>query len=354
MKKFTLLLLLLGLTILTYTQIVILEDELVITGDIVVEAYDEMPDSLLIPGLPGPDKVWDFTMLTENYSDTTWFINPDWTPYDEYFPDANFAMIAIEDSSYIFFERTPLKFSAVGTVYEIDTFGIIPMPVIPEEIITDLPMLYGNADTGFFYQEFKAAVPVIFVDSMKYKIATTKTSVIDAWGTMSIPSGTYNVLRMHVIREEVDSVWIKFPIFGWRYIDSLRVNRIIEHYTWWSNDIGTGTIIVDMLMNELSGDVEGISYLKEAPFQDIEENNPATNIRVFPNPASTEVCFEFPGSFEGILRISNASSKLITDKNIKDENPVCISLKDNATGFYVYHIRDKNNKRLKSGKIIKK
>ena len=63
------------------------------------------------------------------------------------------------------------------------TFPGFSSDLVPEGIIDSLDLPFG-----------------ITPDSFRFGVMTTRTSTVDAWGTMTIPSGTYEVLARTPIR----------------------------------------------------------------------------------------------------------------------------------------------------------
>lgn len=52
-------------------------------------------------------------------------------------------------------------------------------------------------------------------DSLRYRVAISQIDVVDAWGSMSIPGGTYNVLREKRTRYTETRLDGKYPPLGW-------------------------------------------------------------------------------------------------------------------------------------------
>ncbi len=52
-------------------------------------------------------------------------------------------------------------------------------------------------------------------DSFRYRVAISQTDVVDAWGSLSIPGGTYNVLREKRTRYQETRLDGKYPPLGW-------------------------------------------------------------------------------------------------------------------------------------------
>lgn len=338
---------------LSFSQIVINSDDIATIGDIIVMANDTNPDPTIVPGPAGEDLSWDFSALTMDDTDTTWVVNPDWTQFQEDFPDANLAMITIDDSVFSFFHISPEQLVLHGMVLDISFLGPVKLTIEPGEEIAEFPVEYGNYNTQEIVQDVKFAVDTIIIDSMRIKVESSITTEIDSWGSMTIPMGTYDVIRSHETRYVSDSFWVHIPQTGWMLIDSLSQNYTTDTYNWWSNDPNTGFYIVTYETNSLEPEVKNVSYMYEPKYQNINENFSYNDINLYPNPFSSDLIIDMQKEQNAILQIFDLTGRqhIETRINQKKQN---IDLSQLKCGFYFYRLTTLDNQIIGMGKVIKK
>ena len=95
-KLFTIAVAFIGLN--SFAQITVTDANLMNVGDIIYQAYDEMPAPSISVGNVGPNQVWDFSTLQAQEYDTTEFIDPAGTPYGADHPSANLCIY--DDGEY--------------------------------------------------------------------------------------------------------------------------------------------------------------------------------------------------------------------------------------------------------------
>jgi hypothetical protein len=151
-------------------------------------------------GSAGENQFWDFSDVTfpaEQY--TIHFIQPDGTPFFDEFPTANVAgrmsitYDTLELSAYTYIEATEDRMTFLGSAS--DFLGMV-------EIETDgdfapLPITYGTEwmITRYDTMETNPAYTVVQVE--------TVLAEIDGWGTVTVPAGTFECLRLQTNWTEV-------------------------------------------------------------------------------------------------------------------------------------------------------
>ena len=350
MKKLILLFISLLTAGIATSQIVITSAEVVGQGDVVVQAYDDDPDPSIQPGDAGANISWDFSALVEGEVDTLHFINPDDTPYGGEYPSANLAM-TISDSGYFYMEKNSDKMAWIGMVTDFDTLGMMNVPVVPEDIVADFDMEYGNTLDESFYLllQFEGTVPQ--VDSIRMKMTTESSSEIDAWGEVTLPMGTYNALRVHETATSTDSIWIKTAL-GWTFTSATESSS--ESYSWWSDDPGTGFVLATLSMDEEDRQATNVTYMKTEVIQDVEEVAfNAEDVNVFPNPVSDVLNISFTQEMNGAIQIIDLTGRTVESRNI-NSTFMSVDLANEPEGIYFYRILNEADMPLHTGKVVKK
>ncbi len=349
MKKITITLLIIFSAVFTQAQITITNSDFAPAGTTIVQINDTMPDASIVPGNPGSNKSWDFSALHKNTYDTIFAELPSATPYGDKFPDANYTLkrITNNDTMYAYMIKNEDVLSNIGIAGTMgDSSTPIAFDIIPQNIIIDFPMQYGNHSDENYYYEITVVSPAPGPDSIKMKYSTVKTVDVDAWGNITIPSGTYNTLRTKTVSFETDSTWIL--MFGvWNFIMSDTSTTV--SYDWYTNEVSPGFTLMSMDYNDSV--VSNVTFLNGVPVG-IKQNKLNT-IAIYPNPAKEIVVFRLNEYVNGNMNIYNNLGRKILEKKING-NIFKINVAGFLSGNYFVVINDNTNSKLQySGKFIK-
>lgn len=207
------------------------EDILDLIGTTLIMEIEEAESIIVDVGPAGENQQWNLTQaINERSTFEQIFLAPDNTQLSSDFPNANFAwsILGTEDEDigeialYEYFEVTPDSFSSLGGgVYssQFDT-SIIFKGI---EDIAPLPLNYNTTWT--------ATETDTSVDFIGFSLITIDTTVntVDGWGTLTLPSGTFDCLR---VRAETRCMEITKQ--GDAIINT-EVSTSIQ-YTWVSNN----------------------------------------------------------------------------------------------------------------------
>jgi len=353
MRKLLLSFLLLSLAITTFAQITVTNNDIAPAGTTIYQGFNDISFGDIVPGDFGPDRTWDFTDATASSIDTINFILPSSTPFGSVFPNANFAFFStdIEGANiYAYMIRNDDIFSNIGYAVETEEFGNVYNYVAPEDIIINFPMEYENSYNELVTNDMKIPSPMPGYDSIRTKSTIVKETIIDAWGSLSIPLGTYNALRQRVDEEQTDSTFMMATGSGvWTFLDAFTENTTT--YSWWSDDVSVGFVLFSIDIDEF-GDVESISFYNGSHVGLSETAIVETN--VFPNPASDMLYFEFDKVIDGELVLMNQLGQVVSKDIIKNQSDLQIDISQLPAGIYVYSTTNSAGDLLNSGKVLKK
>ena len=196
------------------------------------------------------------------------------------------------------------------------------------DIIYDFPMDYGNnsgSDASYLI-----SVPTLGTYGQDF----SRSKVVDGWGTVSTPYGTFDCLRVKTTLTTTDTL----------YIDALGVGSSIPRgteyiYDWIAK--GEGIPVFTAIANA-AGVVTEASYLTEHLTS--TESYTASSIRLFPNPTFGQIKIE--SDLRGNYLLFDLTGKLIK----KDVYEVFtkIDLSTFKSGFYIITLIAEN------GQIITK
>lgn len=224
------------------SQIIITSSDFANIGTLINQSTDKTPAASITPGSSGENKVWDFTELQSDTSITIHYVDPASTPFANNFPQANMCGY-IPDSMTAFVNKSNSSVQLLGASGDFIGNGIeVPMVFNNPETMITLPATYNTAfnDTSSYNIKIKYGLTVlgIKIDSARQKENCYITSIIDAWGTIKTPDGSFPCLRQNNFRHVVDSTWVKYPAIlgGWKLFQSKAYD--LRTYTYYINGAG--------------------------------------------------------------------------------------------------------------------
>ncbi len=331
-----------------FSQITITNANIAPEGVTIIQANDTLPDSSIQPGNSGANQTWNFSAATADYLDTLYTELPSWTPYADSFPNANYVIRQTfsGDTSYVFADRNDDFFASLGYAGSMDDSSFVTLEVIPQEIIMDFPVEYGNQRTESFYYQETMVSTIPGTDSLRFKTATEKSVEVDAWGTITMPNGSYNCLRTITNRTDYDSVWIKMA-GAWTLVSSDTTFSL--SYDWYTNEILPGFDLFSLEYTD--GVVSNVSFLY-ATQVGVSENKNTTAV-IAPNPVKNHTIVQLSEKTTGTLKLYNQSGMCVVQKPVNGST-VALSLESLPAGIYVVVVTDasKTGKQF-TGKLVK-
>ena len=299
MKRIFFSLLALMIAITSMAQITITIDDLIDAGDSVNLAVVDSVPAGFNAGPSGPDRHWDFTNLMMDTTSVLKFTDPSTTPYGGEFPSSNIAVEGlVEDmglEGYAYGSRSADLFQIDGGAGSYDIFEDIIVPFNPPEVMFDFPVNYLDSSLQTTVMQIEIDSPEPGADSVRVRITSILDSKVDAWGELSTPNWTGQVLRYRDVRTTIDSTWIKV-LFFWIFLESNENTGVM--YRYMANDVGYPVLMFNADANET--DFSRINYHLDAGVGEAELPMLAqTSFTVFPNPANDIMYCKFEDAFEG-------------------------------------------------------
>lgn len=347
-----------------FSQITVVSTDLINMGDTLYESSDTLPSALISVGNIGANQTWDFSSLQKHDSIVTIAMDPSSTPFGSIHPTAN---ICIEDDGqFTYFEKSMSGINLTG-------FDNIPL----NKLVLPLPLTYGQnisvPSTVLYDSSFSAAVlppgagdtiagPGFTVDSLKFVVESSSEFNVDAWGTMILPDGSFDVLRLKF--EDVTSTTYEahctnaaFGLSGWGFpVPSSIIAPEVEKniiYQWWTNDPSIDFFLCSIDVDSLDNIVSGVDFVftptSAAPPAGIE-NNFLELISVYPIPSSDQLIIETGVSCLTELILLDVMGKLVVSDSFTSNTKIDLSKFSKGT----YFLNLKNSKADISKKIIVK
>lgn len=345
MKKFTYLFLLtfcVGFTEKANSQITVTQSDMPAAGNVIVADSDLSPT--VTPGSAGPSQTWNFTALKNNISLTIGFVTASSTPYASYFTAANLADSIYGYAGYGFFTSTSGAFAieGVSNVQGFSTNATFNPPF--NQMV--LQANYLNNFGGYSYgQTQPIALTYLGSDSAKATMYITYADTIDAWGTMTTPAGTYNVLRKKHYEVDIDSIFLHYPSPpAWNFVQAQTTE--IRQYIWYTNGIHYPVAI--MSMDTTNTKVKKVMWYS-GPLAVNELHNSAQTL-VYPNPCTTQLTLHCSTQEAAYLSVFDIAGRSIEEVSMKNATST-LNTSFYAKGIYFYKISDQAGKILDRGKF---
>ncbi|MGD0711138.1 MAG: T9SS type A sorting domain-containing protein [Bacteroidales bacterium] len=236
-----------------------------VPGDIVVQYAADTTG--VVPGTTGANHTWSFGSLAiDTTSTTTDYVAPSSTPYASYFPTANVA--ASSGSNYEYFIINSTGVTVLGSYS-----SSASMVYSNTEKAWSFPFAYTNSSTDNFACTFISS-------GITFYRTGTITTTADGWGTLVMPGGSHNTLRLKMVQDIVDST---VSYGNWTYH--------IETYMWYDGIDKTPLLEISEATENVMASIyysKTVSVAQSAAGIN-SYNNGLTALNLFPNPASDNV-----------------------------------------------------------------
>lgn len=162
----------------------------------------------------------------------------------------------------------------------------IPLPALynSPDVVYKFPITYGNIDSS--ESGFSVTLPLPApIGNVTINRQQKRVNIVDAWGNITTPAGSFDVLRVVSTIDRIDSVISAFATFG-------TPSQPVE-YKW----LGAGKKIPVLQIN---GNIIGgsftptnVSFWGQGAVSTHQINADAQQLFIYPNPASSYINFQF-------------------------------------------------------------
>ncbi|NCA85960.1 MAG: T9SS type A sorting domain-containing protein [Clostridia bacterium] len=287
-RHFLLVLLAIGMMIPAYAQITISTSDMPAVGDTLRKS-----NSLDITGVDfeatGAGYNWDFSELQPVFQSVDTFVSVSSVPFLYqlvFFPGvvANLAQkytglnldtivgVSLTDP-YRFFKNTSGSFTDVGFAFTLNSIPV-PLKFNSADVVYKFPLNYGQADSSI------SGVGFGLPDLGYINIDRKRVNVVDGWGTLTTPYGTFDVLRLRSTVKEIDSIYVDSLQFG------TALTRNYVEYKWLGAGYGQ-----PLLQATIEGPLITVAWLDSIAGTNVGIKQPVafeTHVSVAPNPMSGE------------------------------------------------------------------
>ncbi len=360
MKK--LLLLSLLNTTLLQSQISLTKNDFANGGDTVRMSHST--DFSLDFTTTGPNQVWNFSTLqpssqtVDNYRPTSQMSTLSSFLFGTFAPTPYKASYFIESANIPIAQITSIlpvsitdifEFSRV-TVDSITSIGysmVVNSTEVPFKSDTiekryDFPIDFGNTTSSRGYTNIDMN-PVYDAIWRQYR---THTSVVDGWGSITTPYGTFDALRIKHEIHEIDSIYIgQFSI--WLPLPL----PVSYQYEWWTNGKKEPILRITTSSAASTENITAVEYRDIYRGLDAGLMELTNDFNVYPNPTTNNLKLNCNQTVERIT-ISDVNGKTIREFNVSPAKEHELNTSNLESGFYFINIFTENDKYTKS--FIKK
>ena len=235
------------LTLFANAQITVTSADMPLVNDTVRYSTSAVDVSAMLNDT-GANRTWNFSTLIPNFQDIVSFKTAlsanilyagafGSSTYGTQDPDISFTL-ASASNVYTFYTKSTASYSADGRGLTVSSIPLTE-PYLGKDVIYKFPLVYGNRDTSSYYTNDVSMIVA------NLNTTGTRLNVVDAWGSLTTPYGTFNCIRVKSIVRQTDTVKITTP-----FAFSLPVTHNRTEYKWFTNgkkipilevDVATGT-----------------------------------------------------------------------------------------------------------------
>ncbi len=295
-------------------------------GDVVLQAVDTNFQTALLS--PGTDLTWDFSGVHGQRTDTIAPIDPTTTNHGSSFTNSNLAFGTPELAGYS--SLTSNEFVSLGFggyIASIDQ-DVEMIYDIPDTSIV-FPLNYSDNRTSYSWGQAFANVQG---QDMRMSQSTQRTQNCDAWGTVTTPHDTYDVLRVQELEINIDSVFA--IIFGQEaYQSDYSTFDTTYRYSFYTNDPTIKYPLLEVKYDYNADTILETKWITFLPNNTQNISKQSTDISIYPNPSSDFINID---TQEGIVdvKIYNTNGQVVKTSQHKN-----IDISDLPTSMYFVEIK---------------
>ncbi len=346
-------------------------------GDTLYTAIDNMPSNISITS-PGGPQSWSFASLQAPFTRRTIVQAAASGPAAGVFPSAD-VLLSLGNNSDGYFNVTNNRFELVG-ISGMDPIG----QGVQIQARYSPPVIYRRSPMNFFdVNQSQSALLVAFAaddlpsaildllpitpDSLRIRISTNRVDVVDAWGTLTIPGGIYDVLREKRTQYQDVRLDIRVGFFPWQDITDIVLQLTgIEGiaqlgqdttvtYNFFSNEAKEPIAVVTM--NDAGTAPATVEYKAKEVVSNVQNTNGLKpGVYAFPNPAIVNVRFEFSNLPKGeyTLRIFNVLGEEVMKKRyyVNGSRTEKVDISQLKKGAYLYSLVNDRGKTLVTKRLV--
>lgn len=333
---------------LSQAQITLNQHNFVSVGDTIIEHYKNFPDFSIDVGTPGPNKIWDFSNLKATASDTLMFVSPKNTPFAKEFPEATIVLYTKRIYEvWMYMKNTDTAFGGLGSGYFIQGEKRLDKR---NETVIKYPLNYQSNTVNVLKKDFITKSKK-GLDSIKTRRVFEHETLVDSWGDIILPTGTFLSLRLKHITSYSDYFYKKQSNKWVLYANSEKNTAIL--YQWWTDNKNAKHPVAQIVMDNNHEKPIVVKFLSASPFAEVMSTALETGLKLYPNPAKNYTYVDVNAKLpEAYISIYSFTGQLID--NLKtNKTKTKVNLQNYTNGTYFVIVRDSAGKIIGKKKFIK-
>jgi hypothetical protein len=298
---------------LLHAQPIITSDVFPTIGDTLTYAVANAPDNLQITAA-GEGQVWDYRSLQADFFVQQTYETPDSGVGAALFPQATLLSQAAQGlESYWRVSENQVELLGAYGQDPLELGIVFSTPFSPPLTEISTPLNYLDtleSNSSFLFAFATEDLPDTIVallpiapDSFRVRTNINRLDVVDAWGSLQLPEGNYEVLRQKRLETAMIRIDAKIVFLGWQdvtdVISPLLMGTEFQQdslltYRFWSNEARDPVLLcnVDSTgQNIISAQYRNSLLTTNAS----DEAPPLVNLSVFPNPADDFIQINIQG-----------------------------------------------------------
>lgn len=236
-------------------------------------------------------------------------------------------------SSKVEFVGTGANFSGVDLPSQLDTI----------DVIYELPMNFSDnwTSNSYLYTDLNPIYNAI------YKRNQYRSSIVDGYGSVTTPFGTFDALRVKSEITYNDSIFTDLFGTGGFWI-GIPTPTAIE-YTWWANSQKIPVLKIVTNENATGELISSVEFRDDVDYTSLDQNE-SNNLLVYPNPANDFINLKVTNETNiNSIKCFHTNGKLMFEtSNIQKEYSIITS--DWSPG--IYFIKVESDHKSTTQKII--
>ncbi len=342
-------------------------------GDVLKTLTAARPAGDFIGG-SGADQTWDFSNLTAQFAAEEEYLDLAGAEFDSLFVNATTFQSLGQGESFYQASATEFSFLGFGGVDFIGLgFGsnlVYTDPFVERRAMTYQAGERFSTSTSTLARVSVDDLPAAIADSLLAQsplpfdsigvgISNEREDVIDAWGTVMIPGGSFDVIREKRVAMSNTVIEIKAPFIGWFDISGLigfGGGDTTITYQYISNDAKEAIAVVTMTNDE--SDVQSVEFKDMGVITVgtyfVEEQT--FEFKVSPNPSNGPVLVEISDlpTDDYQLMIYDLNGKILNKEAFKSAGNFNYQLDNFTSGTYFFSLKNSKGQQIATEKLILK
>ncbi len=304
-------------------QITVTDMDIVDVGDIIYEALDSLSGNAIQIGSSGANQTWDFSILQQNEVNIIEHLDPSSTPFGFMHPISN--ICTKDGGQYIYMNKSSTGVEIVGfdDIQLLNPIPALPLPLTYNMQYSTVPILaLDEREVNSFLPDSLAPL-VTFgaahtIDSINIQVTLESSYLVDGYGDVIMPMGTFPSLRLYVSATNIQTVLfyctdtISGQMSGWYPAPQQLFpteTQIDYFYQWWSNDPAVKFSLVNIEVDEFGNSYGRAEFLTNSltPMKERDD----LEVNVYPVPTSDQLIIESKSNKLVDLTLLDVTGKLV-------------------------------------------